>query len=87
MPKLLAGVRNPITPPERYVAQEVLHLAAFADWESVLALDQPPNTADFPAAAHHFARRCENASSVTINMHVHRYFQVRKGGTLRVLLT
>lgn len=51
-------MREPLLPPERFLAQEALHLGAFADWEDVLALDAPPEGADFPTAVFHFVRRC-----------------------------
>lgn len=35
----------------------MLHLCAFADWERVLALDAPPEKADFDVAVYHYARR------------------------------
>lgn len=56
MHQMLAGVKKNL-PPERYLAQEALHLAAFGDRAGVLALDTPPEDADFPVAAYHFARR------------------------------
>ncbi|CAB1113928.1 unnamed protein product [Ectocarpus sp. CCAP 1310/34] len=54
--RVLAGVAAPLIPPERFLAQEPLHLCAFADWEGVLALAPPPDRAEFPVAAYHFAR-------------------------------
>ncbi|CBN77723.1 TPR repeat-containing protein [Ectocarpus siliculosus] len=54
--RVLAGVTAPLLPPERYLAQEPLHLCAFADWEGVLALAPPPDGAEFPLAAYRFAR-------------------------------
>lgn len=56
-PRAMDGVRNPLLPPERFLAQEPLHLAAFADWDSILRLEPPPEGADFPLAAYRFARR------------------------------
>lgn len=56
--RIADGVTAPLLPPERYRAQEALHLSAFADWEAVLALDAPADEADFPVAVYHYARRC-----------------------------
>lgn len=56
--RIADGVTAPLLPPERYLAQEALHLSAFADWEAVLALDAPPEEADFVVAVYHYARRC-----------------------------
>ncbi|CAM9474941.1 unnamed protein product [Choristocarpus tenellus] len=47
---------EPLLPPERYLAQEALSMAAFSDWEAVLDLAPPPPEADFVVAVHHFAR-------------------------------
>lgn len=56
--RVAAGVTAPLLPPERYLAQEALHLSAFTNWEAVLALDAPPDGADFGVAVYHYARRC-----------------------------
>lgn len=56
-PRVASGVLAPLLPPERYLSQEALHLSAFADWESVLALDAPPEGADFAMAVYHYTRR------------------------------
>ncbi|CAM9616256.1 unnamed protein product [Discosporangium mesarthrocarpum] len=56
LPRVRNGVYEPLLPPERYLAQEPLNLAAFADWEAVLALAPPPPEALFVVAVHHFAR-------------------------------
>ncbi len=55
-PRVASGVLAPLLPPERYLSQEALHLSAFADWEGVLALDAPPERADFSTAVYHYAR-------------------------------
>lgn len=57
-PRVLDGVLAPLLPPERYLAQQALHLCAFSDWEGVLALHAPPEQADFDVAVYHYARRC-----------------------------
>lgn len=57
LPRILAGVVDPLMPPERFLAQEALHLAAFADWGGVLDLNAPPEEAGFAVAAYRFARR------------------------------
>jgi len=56
-PRVASGALAPLLPPERYLSQEALHLSAFADWEGVLALDAPPEEADFATAVFHYARR------------------------------
>ena len=56
-PRALSAVMAPLAPPERFLSQEALHLVAFADWEGIMALDPPPDTADYPVSVHHFARR------------------------------
>ncbi|CAM9960730.1 unnamed protein product, partial [Laminaria digitata] len=55
-PRALSEVMIPLATPERFLSQEVLHLVAFADWEGIMALDPPPETADYAVAVHHFAR-------------------------------
>eukprot|EP00752_Nemacystus_decipiens_P010350 g9220.t1 len=54
--RIADGVTAPLLPPERYRAQEALHLSAFGDWEAVLALDAPADEAYFPMAVYHYAR-------------------------------
>ncbi|CAM9607512.1 unnamed protein product [Ectocarpus sp. 8 AP-2014] len=61
--RVRAGVTAPLLPPERGLAQEPLHLCAFADWEGVLALAPPPDGAEFPLAAYRFARSFAFANS------------------------
>ena len=56
-PRELSGVKTPLEPQERFMGQQALHMVAFADWEGIMALDPPPETADYPVAVHHFARR------------------------------
>lgn len=59
-PRVLSERMVPLAPPERFISQEALHLVTFADWEGIVALDPPPETADYPVAVHHFARRWVN---------------------------
>lgn len=57
LPRVVAGVRTPLLPPERFLAQQALHLGAFADWEGIHDLDAPPEGADFATAVYHYVRR------------------------------
>ena len=57
LPRVASGLLAPLLTPERGLSQEALHLSAFADWKGVLALDAPPEEADFAMAAYHYARR------------------------------